>query len=152
MFTIAPTSIPTIPLTLHINWNGPEIAGISTNSLTLHDMSPQPVIVTGVSSSAVHDISYMLFEVLLTFIGWRNPSNISEDRTSSLLIHVVSGVQAYTGISTSVSVVNKDIHWPQCIVIRPYTVPLLGGNITLYGMLVDICVIALLCEEKLMMS
>ena len=137
MFTVAPTSIPVLPLTLHISWIGSEIAGISTNSLTFHDMTPQQVIVTGVSSNAPYDISYMLFAVLLTCIGWRNPSNISEDRTSSLLIHVVSGEQAYAGISTSISVVNKDIHWPQCISIRPYTVSLIGGNITLYGMLVE---------------
>ena len=49
-------------------------------------------------------------------------------------LHVISGEAAYAQVTTSLRVTNKDIHWPQCIRILPYTIPLVGKNITLYGM------------------
>ena len=50
-----------------------------------------------------------------------------------LWIQVVSGEHAYAGVHIFVNVTNKDIHWPQGQLILPYTVPLIGKNITLYG-------------------
>ena len=83
-----------------------------------------------------------------SLLGIRNPSSIPQNRTSSLLVQVVSGEQAYNGMSTTVSVINKDIHWPECISIRPYTVSLIGGNITLFGMLVEMSLISRICMKK----
>ena len=60
-------------------------------------------------------------------------------------MQVVIGEQAYAGISTTLTVINKDIHWPQCISIKPYTLSLIGGNITLYGMFVEMFLIADVC-------
>jgi len=71
--------------------------------------------------------------------GFRNPSNMSIDRNSTLQVRVISGEHAYAGISSSLLVTDRNIHWPQCTLILPYTVPLIGKNITLYGMIIEYC-------------
>jgi len=127
MFTIAPTSVPSIPLTLQINWNGPEIAGISTNSLSFHDMTPQPVIVTGVSSSASHDIADLhRMEESFQHIRRQNIQSIhtSRVRRTSIYRHQHFCI----GCEQEYSLASMHCH---------QTLYLLGGNITLYGMLVD---------------
>jgi len=148
LFTVAPTSTPVSPLTLQISWDGTDIGDVSPQTLVFTDKSPQQVVVTGthgwlISDGSVHVIIYTLNILSIDLAdccsGLRNPSNMSIDRNSTLQVRVISGEHAYAGISSSLLVTDKDIHWPQCTLILPYTVPLIGKNITLYGMITEHC-------------
>eukprot|EP00698_Gefionella_okellyi_P001098 TRINITY_DN1097_c0_g1_i1.p1 TRINITY_DN1097_c0_g1~~TRINITY_DN1097_c0_g1_i1.p1 ORF type:complete len:2798 (+),score=590.51 TRINITY_DN1097_c0_g1_i1:689-9082(+) len=70
----------------------------------------------------------------VTVTGIRNPSAVYGDRATNVTISVSSGDVMYRQLApVAVPVLNKAIHWPNVVNLRPLTIALIGVNISMNG-------------------
>eukprot|EP00698_Gefionella_okellyi_P015981 TRINITY_DN4545_c0_g1_i1.p1 TRINITY_DN4545_c0_g1~~TRINITY_DN4545_c0_g1_i1.p1 ORF type:complete len:2281 (-),score=531.88 TRINITY_DN4545_c0_g1_i1:432-6551(-) len=106
---------------------------IPTEPLTFRCVSDNTSIVTVTPSTFTFTADNWNVPVAVVASGVRNPSSVATDGQANVYMSYSSGESAYASITVSVSVLNRDIHWPNAVAVVPEVVPLIGLNITIYG-------------------